>query len=104
MNKPTMMALVAMFAAAVSIPAIQAAYAQGYGGIGGDVVTEETKAKCEQYGIPEAQCTELNVLAKERLITAQKTTYGNKPEGSGTSMVALEANQTWVFIGVLAAI
>ncbi len=104
MNKPIIVALAVFFTAAVSVMSVQQAYAQGYAGSGTDIVTEETKAKCDQYGIPASQCTELNVIAKERLITAQKTAYGNNPMGSGTSMIAQEASTTWVFIGVLAAI
>lgn len=103
MNKPIIVALAA-FVAAVSASSIQAAYGQGYGGEGGDIVTEETLAKCDQYGIPVEQCTERYLLARERLITAQETTYGNDPFGSGTSMVSQEANTTWIFVGVLAAI
>jgi hypothetical protein len=104
MNKPIIVALAVFFAAGVSVMGIQQAYAQGYAGSGTDIVTEETLAKCDQYGIPRANCTELNVIAKERLITARQTAYGNDPMGSGTSMIAQEASTTWVFIGILAAI
>jgi hypothetical protein len=103
MNKPIIvaMAVLAVFSAsAVSMSALPA-YAQGgYGGGGGDVVTAETLAKCKEYGIAEANCTENQVIAKERLIYAQR----NPSTGSGTSMLSTEEGQTWVFIGVLAAI
>jgi hypothetical protein len=60
----------------------------------------EQLLECEQYDIPKANCTENAILAKRRLIYAQE----NPSTGSGTSMLSTNAGQTWVFIGVLAAI
>ena len=106
MNKPIIaaMAVLAVFfsaTAAAPVPVVENAYAQGgYGGGGGDIVTQETLDKCEEYDIPRAQCTEHQVIAKERLIYAER----NPQTGSGTAMLSTEEGQTWVFIGVLAAI
>jgi hypothetical protein len=105
MNKPIIaaMAVLAVFfsAPAVLVPVVQNVHAQGgYGGGGGDIVTQETLDKCEEYDIPRAQCTEHQVIAKERLIYAER----NPQTGSGTSMLSTTEGQTWVFIGVLAAI
>jgi hypothetical protein len=102
MNKPIIvaMAMVAVFfsATAVSMPAAHAQY-----GVEGSPVagaTEEQLAECEQYGIARAECTENALLAKRRLIYAQD----NPSTGSGTPMLSTQEGQTWVFIGVLAAI
>lgn len=106
MNKPIIvaMAVLAVFFSAtlVSVPGAQVVHAQGgYGSAGGtDIVTEQTLEKCEQYEIPRAQCTENTVLAKERLTYAQD----NPSTGSGTPMLSTREGQTWVFVGVLAAI
>lgn len=103
MNKPIIVAIaiMAVFFSATAV-SVQVAHAQGgYGGAGGsDIVTEQTLEKCEQYEIPRAQCTENAILAKERLTYAQD----NPSTGSGTPMLSTQEGQTWVFIGVLAAI
>ncbi|HEX9677685.1 hypothetical protein [Nitrososphaera sp.] len=105
MNKPIIMAMavLAVFfsATAVSVPVLPAAHAQY--GVGGSPVagaSPEQLLECEQYDIPKANCTENAILAKRRLIYAQE----NPSTGSGTSMLSTNAGQTWVFIGVLAAI
>ena len=101
MNKPAIVALAVLgvffSATAASVPAVYAQYGSQQTG-----VTEEQLAECEELGIERAQCTDNNILAKRRLIYAQETTYGNNPEGSGTAYFA--GAETWVFIGVLAAI
>lgn len=104
MNKPIIVALaiLAVFSAtAVSVPVLPAAHAQY--GVGGSPVagaTEEQLAECEQYGINKSECTENAILAKRRLTYAQD----NPSTGSGTPMLSTQEGQTWVFIGVLAAI
>ena len=105
MNKPIIvaMAVLAVFfsATAVSVPVLPAAHAQ-YGVSGSPVAgaTPEQQAECKQYGIAMSECTENALLAKRRLIYAND----NPSTGSGTPMLSTQEGQTWVFIGVLAAI
>lgn len=105
MNKPIIvaMAVLAVFfsATAVSVPVLPAAHAQ-YGVEGSPVAgaTPAQQQECEQYGIPKSECTENAILAKRRLTYAQE----NPSTGSGTPMLSTQEGQTWVFIGVLAAI
>ncbi|MEM2141135.1 MAG: hypothetical protein QXJ74_06645 [Nitrososphaera sp.] len=103
MNKPIIvaMAVLAVFFSATAVSVMPAAYAQ-YGVEGSPVAgaTEEQLAECEQYGIAKSECTENAILAKRRLIYAQD----NPSTGSGTPMLSTQEGQTWVFIGVLAAI
>lgn len=83
----------------------QQAHAQyGVGGNPTGAPSEEQLLKCDEYEIPRTQCTENAILAYERVTSARETQYGNKPEGSGTSLFATQADQTWVFVGVLGAI
>lgn len=89
---------------AMAGPAQQAHAQYGVGGSSTTAPSEEQLQKCEEYGIPRAQCNENAILAIERVKTAEKTQYGNDPEGSGTSLLATQAAQTWVFLGVLGAI
>jgi hypothetical protein len=101
MNKPSIVALatLAIFFSATAA-SLQVAHAQ-YGGVESTTApTEEQQAKCDKYDIPQSQCTELSILAKERLIAAQE----NPSTGSGTSMVSTEEGATWAFVGILAAI
>ncbi|NOJ27370.1 MAG: hypothetical protein DA330_05100 [Nitrososphaera sp.] len=102
MNKPVIVALAALAvffsATAASVQPAQAQY-----GTSGSVVgapTQEQLDECEQLGIDKAQCNEHNLLAKRRLTAAQ----ANPATGSGTPMLSTAEGQTWVFIGVLAAI
>ncbi|MEM3095022.1 MAG: hypothetical protein QXX64_05235 [Nitrososphaera sp.] len=102
--------IVAVGALAVIIGSIAAtpsnfvAYAQYGGDSGGGAATEDDLAQCAELGIPAQQCNEVNILAKQRLTTAQKTTYGNDPMGSGTSMIAQESTSFFTFVGILGAI
>jgi hypothetical protein len=100
--RKTTLLTIATLALAAAIPA-QAAFAQ-YGTAGNPTTgaTEEQLAECEELGIDRAQCNEHNILAKRRVQYAEKTTYGNEPEGSGTAYFA--GNETWVFIGTLGAV
>lgn len=101
MNKPTLMALGMMAAlfAAVGAGFTPQAFAQYFGG-GGEPLTQEQLAFCQKYEI--SPCTQVNILAKERVLGAQSTQYGNNPEGSGTPY--LKGIETWGVIGALAAI
>ena len=103
MNKPTLVALgiTAALFTAVGAGSTQQAFAQYFGG-GGEALTEAQLDKCERLEIN--PCTQNNILAKERVLSAQGTTYGNAPEGSGTAMLSTETGQMVVFIGVLGAI
>ena len=77
------------------------AYAQ-YGGTGGSTGTAspEQLQQCESLGIPRENCSDVTILAKNRLTAAQE----NPSTGSGTPMLSSAGDQTVVFIGVLAAI
>ena len=100
MNKPILMALVAT-AALASVAAFtpMVAYGQYFGG-GGEKLTQQQLDYCKQYQIN--PCTQTNILAKERVLGAQTTQYGNNPEGSGTPY--LKGVETWAVIGALGAI
>jgi hypothetical protein len=105
-NKGKQIAMLAAAGIFLSVAgSVQHAYAQyGTGGSPTGAPSEEQLQKCDEYNIPTAQCTEHAILAKERVITSERTQYGNKPEGSGTSLFATQANQTWMFVGVIGAI
>lgn len=76
------------------VAAAQQSFAQHGNGPAGKV-TEETLAKCKEFGISTAQCSESSVLLAKRL---------QCKGGSGTAMLALGSDQTIVFIGVLGAV
>jgi hypothetical protein len=101
MNKPTLMALgiVAALFTAVGVGSISQAFGQYFGG-GGEPLTQAQLDFCVQYNIN--PCTQNNILAKERVLAAENTAYGNNPEGSGTPY--LKGIETWGVIGALAAI
>ena len=101
MNKPTIMALgiVAALFTPVGIGSTPQAFAQYFGG-GSEALSQEQLDYCEQHSI--SPCTQNNILAKERVLGAQNTAYGNNPEGSGTPY--LKGIETWGVIGALAAI
>jgi hypothetical protein len=104
----TMMAMAAIAVMAGALVfAGQAPQQQSYAqyGVGGNPMagaTDEQLAKCKELDIERSQCNEQTILAKERVKYALETTYGNKPEGSGTAL--FKGNETWVYIGVLGAI
>ncbi|MEO9295587.1 MAG: hypothetical protein ABI347_08315 [Nitrososphaera sp.] len=75
----------------------QQSYAQYGTGPTTGKVTEETLAKCKEFGIGKAQCSESAVLLAERLQLQDKG-------GSGTAMLALGSDQTIAFIGILGAV
>ncbi|MER3407621.1 MAG: hypothetical protein C4292_02180 [Nitrososphaera sp.] len=100
------MAAIAVMACALAF-AGQAPQQQSYAqyGVSGNPMagaSDEQLAKCKELDIDRSQCNEHTILAKERVKHALETTYGNKPEGSGTAL--FKGNETWVYIGVLGAI
>ena len=101
MNKPTLMALgmMAGLFTAVGLGSAPQAFAQYFGG-GGEPLTQAQLDFCEKYQV--APCTQNGILAKERVLGAQSTQYGNNPEGSGTPYFT--GLETWGVIGALAAI
>lgn len=103
MNKPTLMAIGIMAAlfTAVGMGSTPQAFAQYFGGDSAPL-TQDQLDFCEQHSIN--PCTQNNILAKERVLGAQNTQYGNNPEGSGTAMLSTETGQMAIFIGVLGAI
>lgn len=84
---------VGLFAA---LSAQQQSYAQ-YVGPGTVGLSDETLKKCEALQIDKTQCTESNVLAKERVGSIDGG-------GSGTALVAKETMQMVILIGVLGSI
>ncbi len=106
MNKPIVVALsvLAVFfsATAVASPRVQVAHAQY--GVGGSPVAAATPAQlqeCQQLGIDKSVCTENAILAKRRIMAVQNN-VNNPDKGSGTNY--FQGNETWVYIGILAAI
>ncbi len=104
MNKPIILMALAALAVLVSSAAasLPVANAQYPGGAGGGTATPEQLKECQQIGIPEANCNDVTILAKRRVIDAQSTTYGNQAYGSGTPY--FQGLETWGVIGALAAI
>ena len=98
MNMPIIAALSALV---VMASTMGVAYAQ-YGGTGGSTGTAspEQLQQCESLGIPRENCSDVTILAKNRLTAAQE----NPSTGSGTPMLSTGGDQTVVFIGILAAI
>ena len=97
MNKIYVVAAIAAGLLAV-LTAQQQSYAQYGDGIpvGSVGISQDTLEKCIALDIDRTQCTESNVLLKER---------GNLVGGgSGTSFIAQEAGQMVTIIGVLGAI
>jgi hypothetical protein len=104
MNKPTLMAtgmMAALFAAVAVVGSTPQASAQYFGG-GGEPLTKDQLDFCAKNAVN--PCTQNNILAKERVLGAQSTTYGNAPAGSGTPMLSTQTGQMAVFIAVLGAI
>jgi hypothetical protein len=104
MNKPIVVALsvLAVFFSATAVSSVQVAHAQY--GVGGSPVSAATPAQlqeCQTLGIDKTQCTENAILAKRRIIAVQNN-VNNPDKGSGTNY--FQGNETWVYIGVLAAI
>lgn len=111
MNRPiivAVMALAVFFSGTiVSIPLASAQY--GVGGNPTTAPTKEQQAECDQYSIPQSQCTELALLAKRRVIYADQNA-ASKDKGSGTayltggmSGIAVIAALGAIFGGVAAA-
>lgn len=92
MVKTTILSTAAL-ACLLFVAVAQQSFAQ-YGNGPTGKVTEETLAKCKEFGIGTAQCSESSVLLAERL---------QGKAGSGTAMLALGSDQTIAFVGVLGA-
>jgi hypothetical protein len=100
MNKPTLVALGIMAALGTfAVGTAPQAFAQYFGG-GGEPLTQEQLDFCETYDV--SPCTQVNILAKERVLGVEGTQYGNAPEGSGTPY--FRGLETWGVIGALGAI
>lgn len=76
----------------------QQSYTQ-YGDSGSEA-SEETLQRCAELDISRAQCNDVSVLQAERM----QLVRSSEEKGSGTSMIATEAGQTVLFIGVLGAV
>ena len=88
--------VVAAFAMLLALLSVQQqSYAQ-YAGTGTEV-SEATLQKCQALQIEKAQCTEQNVLARERVDLTDGA-------GSGTAFLAKESGQMITLIGVLGAL
>ena len=94
--------MIAVIVAAIltSLVSVQQSYAQYETGSG--TASREQLQKCADLGIDRNQCNDVTILAKERLQYAQKTTYGNNPDGSGTPYFG--GAEMFVVIGILGAI
>ncbi len=101
MNKPTIVVIGMMTAvfASVGVASAPQAFAQYFGG-GGEPLTKEQLDFCAKYQVE--PCTQNNILAKERVLGAQSTTYGDNPYGSGTPY--FQGAETFAVIGILGAI
>jgi hypothetical protein len=62
-------------------------------------VTDEQLAECEAYEIQRSECNEHTLLAARKAKIAREN-----PTGSGTALLTIDGNQTWIFVGVLGAI
>jgi len=96
------LSLIAVLGAAVSIPAF-AQYGGPSGG-GAQVATPEQIEECKQLGIPVFTCTEHLILAKKRLLAAQKEGAGGFLGDSGVSMLGGTFGEMGIFIAALGAI
>lgn len=88
-------AIAAIAAGLLAVLSAQQSYAQ-YGDTGSTGISEQTLQKCRDLGIDRIQCSESNVLLRERLNLIDKG-------GSGTPFLA-EAGQMAVLVGVLGAL
>ena len=87
-------------AIAAGLVALLSAQQQSYAQYGDSIspeVTEETLRKCAELNIEKAQCTESNVLLRERVDLTEGA-------GSGTAFIAKETGQMVALIGVLGAV
>jgi hypothetical protein len=104
MNMPIIAALSALVVMASTMGVAYAQYGStgGTGGTGGTTgsASPEQLQQCEALGIPRENCSDVTILAKNRLTAAQE----NPSTGSGTPMLSTGGGQTIVFIGVLAVI
>jgi hypothetical protein len=94
MKKIHLVAAVAAGLLAVLSAAQQQSFAQ-YGDAVTPGVTEEMLQKCVDLKIERSQCNDSTILLKERL---------GGEEGSGTALIAEEAEQMIALIGVLGAV
>ena len=94
------LSLIAVLGAAVSVPA----FAQYTGGGGAQVATPEQIEECKQLGIPVFTCTEHLILAKKRLLAAEKEGAGGFLGDSGVSMLGGTFGEMGIFIAALGAI
>lgn len=93
--------LTAILAATIALAAagLQSSYAQ-YEANPTGAVTPEQLEECEKYGIDKTECNEHTILAKRKVIEA----LNNPKSGSGTALLSISGEQTWVFVGILGAV
>ena len=103
MNKINVLtaATIAVLAVAISMPAFAQYYPTGGGA---QIVTPAQIEECKAYGIPEFACTEQTLLAKKRLINAQKEGAGNFLGDSGVPMFGKSFGEMGIFVGIIGAI
>ena len=102
MNKPAIVALAVvavLSAAAASVASVQVAYAQ-YGNQQAGI-SQEQLDRCAELGIDKTVCSESTILQKEKFENIQNN-LDNPDKGSGTNYFS--GNETYVYIGILAAI
>ncbi len=92
----------AILAATIALAAagLQSSYAQYGTENPTGSVTQEQLEECEKYGIDKTECNEHTILAKRKVIEA----LNNPKSGSGTALLSISGEQTWVFVGILGAV
>lgn len=71
-----------------------------YGGGGAQYASPEQLQQCEQLGIAETECSEVSIMAKQRVAAVEQ----NPSAGSGTPMLTTATNEVALYIGILGAI
>jgi hypothetical protein len=93
--------IIAIATGILVVTSIEQSYAQ-YGTGGAGTASQEQLLRCDELGIDRNQCNDVTILAKERLLYAQQTPYGNIPDGSGIPY--FKGIDTLVMIAILGAI
>ncbi len=92
----------AIMAATIALATVglQSSYAQYGTGNPTGTATQGQLEECEKYGIDRTECNEHTLLAKRKVIEA----LNNPKSGSGTALLSISGEQTWVFVGILGVV
>ena len=99
MNKPAIVALAVVAVLSAAAASVQLAYAQ-YGNQQAGI-SQEQLDRCEALDIDKTICSESTILQREKFENI-KNNLDNPDKGSGTNYFS--GNETYVYIGILAAI